>query len=79
MVNSTVLLIIILLAFVEADFYTGIIIFGMFSYLLIYIMRLIHILEKPFRKGKDDTCDDVSIFLLRELSVRLNSKSNTTL
>lgn len=63
--------IILLLLFTTIERYTGIIQFGLLSYLLIYIMRLIHILEKPFRKGKDDTCDDVSIFLLRELNNQL--------
>lgn len=75
LVNSTVSLVIVALAFVETDIYTGMIAFGVLSYLLVYTMKLIHVLEKPFRKGKDDTCDDVSIFLLRELSAGLDSKN----
>lgn len=74
LVQSIVLLVILLLLFVDADIYIGMIGLGMISYLLLYTMRLIHILEKPFRKGKDDTCDDVSIFLLRELSEELKKK-----
>jgi vacuolar-type H+-ATPase subunit F/Vma7 len=74
LVESIVLLVILLLAFAETDLYTGLIELGLISYLLIYTMRVIHVLEKPFRKGKDDTCDDVSIFLLRELSESLNTK-----
>lgn len=57
-----------LLLFVEIDIYTGFIQFGLLSFLLLYTMRLIHVLEKPFRKGKDNTIDDVSIFLLREFN-----------
>lgn len=71
LVESLVLVVIILLIFTDMDASTGILVSGVFSYLLLYIMRLIKILEKPFRKGKDDTCDDVSIFLLRELSGNL--------
>lgn len=71
LVESVVFLVIFLLIFANTDFYPGIIILGILSYLLLYTMRLIHILEKPFRKGKDDTCDDVSIFLLRELRDKL--------
>jgi len=74
LVESIVVLVILLLLFVDADIYIGMIGLGMISYLLLYTNRLIHVLEKPFRKGKDDTCDDVSIFLLRELSESLKGK-----
>ncbi len=75
LVESIVLLVIVVLIFVDTDLYTGMIELGFISYLLLYTMRLIHVLEKPFRKGKDDTCDDVSIFLLRELSESLKLKN----
>ena len=74
LVESIVLLVILLLAFAETDLYTGLIELGLISYLLIYTMQVIHVLEKPFRKGQDDTCDDVSIFLLRELSDSLDTR-----
>ncbi len=75
LVETILLLVVFMLLFTETDLYTGVIEFGLLSYLLIYTSRLIHVLEKPFRKGKDDTCDDVSIFLLRELSSELNTKA----
>lgn len=74
LVESIVLVVILLLIFIDIDTYTGMIIFGLLAYLLLYTMRLIKVLEKPFRKGKDDTCDDVSIFLLRELRESLDKK-----
>ncbi len=74
LVQSIVPLVIFVLLFAEADLYTGMIELGLLSYLLIYTMNLIHVLEKPFRKGKDDTCDDVSIFLLRELASNMDKK-----
>jgi hypothetical protein len=74
LVQSIVVLVILVLLFADMETYTGIIVCGLLSYLLLYTMRLIEVLEKPFRKGKDDTCDDVSIFLLRELNENLNKK-----
>ncbi len=74
LVESIVLLVILLLMFAETDLYTGVLQVGILSYLLLYTMSLIKVLEKPFRKGKDDTCDDVSIFLLRELAENLGKK-----
>ncbi len=72
LVESAVFSVIGMILFVETDFYTGLIEVGLLSYLLLYTVHLIHILEKPFRKGKDDTADDVSIFLLREFSSEIN-------
>jgi hypothetical protein len=74
LVQSIVVLVILVLLFADMETYVGIIVCGLLSYLLLYTMRLIHLLEKPFRKGKDDTCDDVSIFLLRELNDNLKTK-----
>lgn len=74
LVQTIVPLVIFILLFAEADLYTGMIELGWLSYLLLYTMNLIHVLEKPFRKGKDDTCDDVSIFLLRELASNMEKK-----
>ncbi|MDQ3076196.1 MAG: hypothetical protein M3Q34_03655 [bacterium] len=74
LVQSIVIIVIVLLAFVITEASAGITVFAVLSYLLIYTMQLIHVLEKPFRKGKDDTSDDVSIFLLRELSSGLDTK-----
>lgn len=42
------------------------ILFAFISYFFLYIGRLIHVLEKPFREDHG-TMDDVSLFLLREV------------
>ncbi len=47
------------------------IMFGFVSYMFIYALHLINMLEKPFRKGSD-TLDDVSLFLLREFDDKLS-------
>ena len=48
----------------------GSLVVGFVSYMFIYALFLIHLLEKPFRKG-EATADDVSIFLLREFAAKL--------
>lgn len=45
--------------------------FGFVSYMFIYALYLINMLEKPFRKGSD-TLDDVSLFLLREFDEKIS-------
>lgn len=67
LVDSIVILVILFLLFSKTDLFIGYLELGLISYILLYIRRLIIVLEKPFRKGKDDTEDDVSIFVLREL------------
>jgi hypothetical protein len=52
----------------------GSLVVGFVSYMFIYALFLIHLLEKPFRKG-EATADDVSIFLLREFAAKLMAKS----
>lgn len=67
LVDSIVFFVILFLLFSKTDLVIGYLALGLISYILLYIRRLIIVLEKPFRKGKDDTEDDVSIFILREL------------
>jgi len=49
------------------------IIFGFISYMFIYIVRLIREIEQPFQEG-DSSLDDVSLFLLHDFEIKLNSK-----
>ena len=55
--------------------YESIIILVFLTYLFVYIMKLLGILEKPFQtEGK--TMDDVSLFLLEELMGRLEETAS---
>jgi hypothetical protein len=45
-------------------------VFGFVSYMFIYALHLITVLEQPFRKG-EHAVDDVSIFLLRDFVAKL--------
>ncbi len=46
------------------------IMFGFISYMFVYALYLVRLLEQPFAKGHDSV-DDVSFFLLDELEVKL--------
>ena len=74
LVDSMIVLVVGLLLFVKTDWYIGFIELAIISFILLYSRKLIIILEKPFRKGNDDTEDDVSIFVLRELRYELESQ-----
>ena len=71
LVYSLVASIIFLLLFLETEGSPeSALMFGFVSYMFIYALHLIQMLEKPFRKGHD-TLDDVSLFLLREFDEKL--------
>lgn len=48
------------------------VLFAFIAYLFVYAVRLILVLEKPFRQG-EATLDDVSIFLIKEFEEELKS------
>lgn len=66
-----------LLVFTEIEpIFGGIIIVAIISFILVYILRLIHVISTPFqRSGK--TQDDVSLFLIDEAVDHLRAKSTT--
>lgn len=45
--------------------------FGFIAYMFVYTLRLIDVLEQPFRKGHNSV-DDVSLFLLKEFIAKIN-------
>lgn len=70
--QSLVAFIILLLLFLKTEGSPELfIIFALISYLFLYVVRLIIVLEKPFRKGVG-SMDDVSIFLIKEFEDELN-------
>lgn len=73
LVYSLVASVIFLLLFLETEGSPeSAMMFGFVSYMFIYALHLISMLEKPFRKGYD-TLDDVSLFLLREFDDKIAS------
>lgn len=71
--ESIVAFVLFLLLFIKTEGSPeSFIIFAFISYLFLYAVRLIRVLEKPFRKGHGSH-DDVSIFLIREFEEELQS------
>lgn len=73
---SIVTLIIFLLLFIRTEGSPeSMIVFGLISYMFVYIIRLIQEIEQPFQQGIS-TLDDVSLFLLHDFEEKLlNTKS----
>ena len=71
LVQTLVLATLLLLLFLKTEgTFESAVIFGFVSYMFVYALYLIDTLEQPFRKGRHSV-DDVSLFLLRELVVKL--------
>ena len=70
--ESIVVLIVALMVFSKLEpWLDGVILTGFVSYLFIFLLKLIRLVETPFKGEPDRTRDDISMFLLRELEERL--------
>lgn len=71
LVLSIIALIIFTLLFIKTEGSPeSMVLFGFVSYMFIYIVNLIHIIEQPYQEG-ESTLDDISLFLLHELDKKL--------
>jgi hypothetical protein len=57
--------------------YDSVIIVAFLTFLFVYILRLLHLLDQPFR-AREQTEDDVSLFLLEEFRARLEAAADTS-
>ena len=74
LIKTIVVLVIGLLLCTNIDpFYGGLFIIGAITFIMIYMLILIHHVSIPFQ-GKGETRDDVSLFLLREVRSYLTSE-----
>ena len=72
---SMMILIIALLIFTQVEpVYDSFILVAFISYLFIYLLKLLRVIDMPFRVD-DYTMDDVSLFLLREAVERMAADS----
>jgi hypothetical protein len=71
--SLVVLIILILLVTLLEPFVQGLLLVGFITYLLVYILRLLHQLDQPFRV-RETTRDDVSLFQMHELEARLDAE-----
>ena len=71
---SIVLLTIALLVFTEIEpFFGGMILTGVITFILMYVLQLIHVIRTPFH-GEGSTRDDVSLFLIERTIDHLKIK-----
>lgn len=71
LIQTVVGLIIAALLLTEFDpLYQSIVVLAFISYFFIYLVRLLRILDTPFRV-REQTMDDVSLFLLKEFAQRM--------
>jgi len=74
LIQSVVVLIIAGLEFTKIEpLYESIVILAVISYFFIYLIRLLKIIDRPFRID-ERTMDDVSLFLLNEFAARVGSE-----
>ena len=75
LVQTLVAAILLLLLFLKTEGSPeSALIFGFVSYMFVYALYLIGMLEQPFRKGHN-SLDDVSLFLLREFEEKLEQRA----
>jgi hypothetical protein len=71
LIQTVVALIVLALIFTTIDpVEQSIVILGFISYFFIYLLRLLRIIDRPFRHG-ERTMDDVSLFLLHEFEEQM--------
>ncbi len=76
LMKTFVVLVVVLLIFTKIEpALDSIILVAFVSYLFIYLIKLIHTIDTPFRVD-EYTMDDVSLFLLREAHERMNEKGS---
>jgi hypothetical protein len=70
MIQSIVVVILILLMFTDlGGFWESLVTLGFLSFFFLYLLRLLNVIDKPFKVGAERTDDDVSLFLLTEFVV----------
>jgi ABC-type multidrug transport system fused ATPase/permease subunit len=70
MIMSLVAIIMVMLLFTDMGGYVeSLVTLGFLSFFFVYLLRIINVIDKPFKVGRERTDDDVSLFLLTEFVV----------
>jgi ABC-type multidrug transport system fused ATPase/permease subunit len=70
MIVSMVAIILVLLMFTDmGGLLESLVTLGFLAFFFIYLLRLLNVIDKPFKVGRERTDDDVSLFLLTEFVV----------
>jgi hypothetical protein len=80
MIQSIVVIILILLVFTDlGGFWESLATLGFLSFFFVYLLRLLSVIDKPFKVGSERTEDDVSLFLLTEFMVHAQAAGSAAL
>ena len=67
MITSLVLIILVMLMFTDmGGQLESLVTLGFLAFFFVYLLRILNVIDKPFKVGKERTDDDVSLFLLTE-------------
>jgi hypothetical protein len=70
MIVSLVVVILVVVMFTDmGGFAESLVTLGFLSFFFLYLLRLLNVINKPFKAGQERTDDDVSLFLLNEFVV----------
>ena len=70
MITTIVVVILLLLLFTKlGGLAESLITLGFLSFFFLYLLRLLNVIDTPFKVGQERTDDDVSLFLLTEFMV----------
>jgi hypothetical protein len=79
MIFSIVVIILALMMFTNLEGHAeSLVTLGFLSFFFLYLLRLLMVIDKPFKVGRERTDDDVSLFLLNEFVVHANVAGTDT-
>jgi hypothetical protein len=79
MITSLVVIIVVMLLFTNmGGFVESLVTVGFLSFFFVYLLRLINVIDKPFKVGESRTDDDVSLFLMTEFAVHAQLSGEQT-
>jgi hypothetical protein len=80
MIMSIVVIIMLILLFTDmGGLLESLVTVGFLAFFFIYLLRLLNVIDKPFKAGRERTEDDVSLFLLTEFVIHAQTKGTQAL
>jgi hypothetical protein len=80
MITSVVVIIMLILLFTDmGGLLESVVTIGFLGFFFIYLLRLLNVIDKPFKAGRERTDDDVSLFLATEFMVHAQAEGTEAL
>ena len=80
MITSIVAIILLILLFTDmGGLLESLVTVGFLAFFFVYLLRLLNVIDKPFKAGHERTDDDVSLFLLTEFMVHARTQGSEAL